>query len=393
MEALTCPNCGAPIDVAPASQRVVACVFCQRTFERGEWDELRPDAIASAVAPSRRIAPVTLAVLGFVALVGVAFGVYFAARPSSVVPSPVPLASVAPPTMTPASVPAAARAKSRAAANARSDDAGAAPPLDVESGRVALSWGARLVSSTGAAPPAGSPCTLTATVSSRGTATAHQELLVLQCQGKVLYDSSAPLNGMANMSFGLAETPVAGDVLAFVYALRAEDTGSRSAPRAQIAVGTPDGVMEAFRDTLPSFRVRAKIDRLTAVRRGKAITADAVPPFDAVVVRKAKVVAKSGAVPFAASACEMRISPAYQKKHTCRVVLTCAGRAIYGGAEGGFDECQLADRQPVSFVDAYPTPSDGDPQLSADLSADTATLGDTSKTGATYSVTFALSPP
>ena len=234
---------------------------------------------------------------------------------------------------------------------------------------------------------------LTATVSSHGTISAHQDLLTLQCQGKVLYDSSAPLNGMANTSFGLDETPVAGDVLAFAYSLRAEDIGARSAPRAQITVSTLDGVMEAFRDTLPSFHVRAVVEHFTAVRHGKAVTANSVPPFDAVFVRKAKVESKTGAVPFAASACELRISPAYQTKQTCRVILTCGGRAIYGGGTGGFDDCVLVDRQPVSFVDPYPTPSDGDPQLHADLAAGSATLGDTSKSGATYAVTLTLTVP
>jgi hypothetical protein len=44
------------------------------------------------------------------------------------------------------------------------------------------------------------------------------------------------------------------------------------------------------------------------------------------------------------------------------------------------------------FVDAYPTPTDGDPELNCDLQAGAATLGDTSKGGVSYSVTFALSP-
>ena len=388
MQAFTCPNCGAPIDAAAESPRVVQCGFCQRTFER---DAFRASATAPSVSPRAGRGPLLVFVAAGAALT-VSCVLFFVWRGGPAAP-PTPRApALTKPTSSAPRPATTAPATTRTAPSARDEDAGA-QSLDVESGRVTLTWAGRLVSSTGAAPPAGSPCTLTATVASRGTTSAHQELLTLQCQGKVLYDSSVPLNGMASTRFGLDETPVAGEVRAFVYGLRAEDVGSRSAPRAQIALSTVDGVMEAFRDTIPSFHVRATVERSTAVRHGKAVLANSVPPFDEVVVRKAKVVSKTGAVPFAVPACEMRISPAYQTKHTCRVVLSCGGRAIYGGASGGFDECLLADRRPLSFVDAYPTPSDGDPQLNADLAAGTATLGDTSKSGATYSVTFALSEP
>ena len=239
---------------------MVQCGFCQRTFER---DAFRPAAIAPMASPRAGRGPLLVFVVG-VAAVAISCALFFVLRGSPAADPPAPAATK--PTST-ASMPATtAPVTPRTTASARNDDAGAQTP-DVEIGRVTLTWAGRLVSSTGAAPPAGSPCTLTATVASRGTTSAHQELLTLQCQGKVLYDSSVPLNGMANTRFGLDETPVAGEVLAFVYGLRAEDVGSRSAPRAQIALSTADGVMEAFRDTLPSFHVRATVDRLTAVRR------------------------------------------------------------------------------------------------------------------------------
>jgi hypothetical protein len=44
----------------------------------------------------------------------------------------------------------------------------------------------------------------------------------------------------------------------------------------------------------------------------------------------------------------------------------------------------------TGFVDPNPTPKDGDPELAVDLAAGTATLGDTSKTGAKYTVSFTL---
>jgi hypothetical protein len=209
----------------------------------------------------------------------------------------------------------------------------------------------------------------------------------------MLYDSSVPLNGMASESFGLDETPSAGQVGVFRYQMRAEDVGPRSAPRAQITLNTDEHVVEAFRDTAPSFRVRATVDASTAERKARPITADGVPPFDQVVTRKAKVTAKSGSVPFGASSCELVISPGYGKGHNCRATLTCGGQIAYGSGTQGFDDCSLADGKPVAFVDAYPTPSDGDPEINCDLEAGTLTLGDTSKSGTTYSVSFSLPSP
>jgi hypothetical protein len=383
MQALSCPNCGAPVD-APTSpdQRVVRCTFCLRTFEVG-----------AAPLPSLPRSGPSLAVLVGVALVAVlglgavAFLALRGRRPPEALP-PLPAPAVAPAVV--ATTPAPGTTPPAAPPTPRAADSPAAAPA-VEPGPVTLTWKGRLTSSTGDAPPAGAPCTLTATVSSRGSGKAHQDLLTLQCQGRMLYDSSVPLNGMSNSSFGIDETPTAGEIGVFRYQMRAEDVGPRSAPRAQITLSTPDHVLEAFRDTLPSFRVRASIDVFSAERRALPVSADSVPPFDAVVARKARVTGRTGAPPFAAATCDLRVSPAYRTGHNCRVVLTCGGRAVYGGVAGGFDDCALVDGRPVSFVDAYPTPTDGDPELNCDLQAGAATLGDTSKAGASYSVTFALS--
>jgi hypothetical protein len=159
-----------------------------------------------------------------------------------------------------------------ASSSSSRDDGGAATPEapEVEQERVTLTWAARVRSSTGAAPAAGAPCTLTAVVANALDGP-HEDRLTLQCQGRVLYDSSVPLEGMANANFGLREEPVAGQALAFVYALEADDIGTRSGPRAQISLRTADGVLEAFRDTAPSYRVKASIDRTSAVRHGQSL--------------------------------------------------------------------------------------------------------------------------
>jgi hypothetical protein len=391
MQALSCPNCGAPVD-APASPdaRVLRCSFCLRTFE------VRASPPPSL--PRARLTPALLIVGALVVVLGLgAVGLVALRSTAPPAPTAMPPAPTVAPTVVPADDPAihptAAAPVAAPAVPPPSDSPAPAANANLEPGPVTITWKGRLTSSSGSAPPAGAPCTLTATVASRGTGKAHEDLLTLQCQGQMLYDSSVPLNGMSNSSFGLDEVPTAGEAGVFRYQMRAEDVGPRSAPRAQITLSTPDHVVEAFRDGAPSFRVRATVDTFSAERRALPVTADSVPPFDEVVARKAKVTSKTGAPPFGAAACDLRISPGYSKGHNCRIVLSCGGRAVYGGGTGGFADCALVAGRPVSFVDAYPTPSDGDPELNCDLDAATATLGDTSKSGATYSVTFALSAP
>jgi hypothetical protein len=367
------------MDAPSKGQTVLRCAFCQRTVE---LEALKPAALpVSPAAAPRWILVIAGAGLAFVAAIT---GLVLATRSSSpaapVVPSAIASVAVveAPAPPLPADEPP----------SAPEPQAPARP--DVAAGPVTITWRGRLVSSSGAAPPAGAPCTLTASAASDGK-DAREALLTFQCQGQMLYDSSVPLEGMANEMFSLDEEPVAGEALAFRYHLGAEDVGSRAPPRAQIMLHTPKGILDAFRDTAPAFRVHATLDHDSAVRRGKALLPDTVPPFDDVVTRTARVRSKTGVLPFVGAVCRLRISPGYATKQTCRVLLDCAGRVLYGAGEGGFDECVIADRQPQSFVDPQPTPSDGDPELSCDLVAGTATLGDTSRTGATYSVTFGLS--
>ena len=224
----------------------------------------------------------------------------------------------------------------------------------------------------------------------------HEDLLTLRCKGTLLYDSSVAPNGTADTSFGLAEMPVSSQTGSFVYSMSAQDLGPRSGPRAQIAVETADGQAEAFRDALPSFRVVVSVDRTSAARRGRPLREENVPPFTQIATRTAKVVTRSGAVPFAVSTCTLRISPGHNVKQNCRVNLSCGGQEVYGaGTAGttGFNDCVLAAGAPVSFEDPNPTPTDDDPMLKADLAAGTATLGDKLASGATYSVAFTLSEP
>jgi hypothetical protein len=369
MSALTCPSCGGaltPPDLP--GQQILRCSVCMRGCDVGALAQASPGGAPGRVPP----ALIITAGVGLLMVIGAV--AFLATRDSDAAPKSAP-----------SSAPAASTVSSTAPSQT--------PAPDLEISPVTLTWKGKLTASSGSAPAVGSPCTLTTTVRSRPTGMPSYDRLTLECRGDMLYDSSVPLSGAASYTFGLDEEPQAGVVGVFRYLLKSQDVGARTGSRAQITVDTRKHDVTAFRDAVPAFHVQATVDELTAERRGRPITAASVPPFGDVVSRKARVTTKSGAVPFAASSCEMLISPGYNQTYTCRVVLTCDGRIAYGAGTEGFDKCTLSGGQPVSFADVKPTPVDGDPELTCDLGAGTCTLGDTTKSGATYSVTFALAAP
>jgi hypothetical protein len=347
-------------------QQILRCSVCMRGCDIGSLAQAGP-----GVAPGR--VPPALIITACVGLVIVVGAVLFLATRDSSDEGPKPASAASTPAVT-------------ATASA------AAPAPDLETSPVTLTWKGKLTASSGSAPPVGSPCTLTTTVRSRPTGMPSYDRLTLECRGDMLYDSNVPLSGASSYTFGIDEEPQAGVVDVFRYFLKSQDVGARTGARAQITVDTRKHDVTAFRDAAPTFHVQATVDELTAERRGRPITAGSVPPFGNVVSRMAKVLTRSGPVPFVASSCEMLVSPGYAATYTCRVVLTCGGKVVYGEGTEGFDKCTLPAGQPVSFADVKPTPVDGDPELACDLGAGTCTLGDTTKSGATYSVTLALAP-
>jgi len=346
-------------------QQILRCSVCMRGCDVGALGQASPGVAPGRVPP----ALIVTACVGLLMVIGAV--AFLATRDSDEAPK-----------SSPSSAPAATTASPTPSSQT--------PAPNLETSPVTLTWKGKLTASSGSAPPVGSPCTLTTTVRSRPTGMPSYDRLTLECRGDMLYDSSVPLSGAASTTFGLDEEPQAGVVDVFRYFLQSQDVGARTGARAQITVDTRKHEVTAFRDAAPAFHVQATVDELTAERRGRPITAASVPPFGDVVSRTAKVVAKSGAVPFAASSCELLVSPAYSQTYTCRVLLTCGGHLAYGEGTEGFDKCTLSGGQPVSFADVKPTPLDGDPELTCDLGAGTCTLGDTTKSGATYSVTFAL---
>jgi hypothetical protein len=381
MRSFVCPSCGAPLDAA-GERRTIHCQFCNRDFER---DELS----GRAETPPKR-AGMSPTMLGVVLGIPLAVGAFFlvlrrpkvddpkaitpiATKPT-VAPTPVPPPKATPPTPPP--TPSAEVA-----------------PLDLEPGPFTMTWSGKVKSSMDPEPRVGAPCTLTGSFSSKPLGNAHCDHLVLQCAGKVYYDSAMKLEGMSSYSFHLGEDPVAGEVRAYQYGIVLKDVGSRSGERGQITLDTYKEMLEAFRDDAPSYRIKVTIDKLSPIRRGRPMLARTLPPFEEVVTRTAKVVSKTGTPPFSVTSCTMKISPALATKSTCRVTLTCGGKVVYGAGTTGYAECLLANGAtgaPQSFVDPYPTPQGGDPEFQANLAAKTAVLSDTTEAGVTYSVSFTL---
>jgi hypothetical protein len=289
--------------------------------------------------------------------------------------------------------PAGMSAKGDSGAAATGADAGR-PLADVELSPITLVWHGHVKSATGEkALAAGAPCTLTEIVV-HGTAWDDYRIrsVVFQCGIHTLYDSTIPLVGMASTSDMVEEIPVAGDVLAFQYATKHQDVGTRSGERNQINLDTRNDSVEAFRQIAPEFQVKASIDELTAVRRGKALLDVHVPTFMGIVRREAKITSRSGPVPFTASSCDLAISSAGSGDENCRVLLTCGGKELFGGGTASWEKCTMAGGEPVSLNDSQPTPKDHDPELSVDLPGGQATLGDVLPNGAQYTVNFTLHP-
>lgn len=376
------------------------CTFCHRVVERDEpivarQVQSRGPSPSSSSSSSFPLALVVGAVVLLLGVVGV-----FALRgssgpkpppstqPGDVPPPPKPPIATAATAATVATVATVAPPKTVSPAQPTSPTAGSSPPPGIEAGAVTLTWKARLSASTGAAPPVGTACTLSTTVTSNGDRVRHSLLFV--CAGKTLYDSRIPLEGMSNNSYGLVEALVTGQLDAFAYALKASDVGARNCQTGQIQLSTLDREINAFSDAIPSFRVKAVVDKLTEPRRGLPLFVDSIPPFSKPVARKLKVTTRKGKVPFAGASCDLRVVPGHATKERCRALVTCGGKVVFGSELGGFVQCNLEGDAPIDLRDDAQTPTDGDPAMVGDLKAGTLTLSDTLADGADYSVSFEI---
>ena len=272
----------------------------------------------------------------------------------------------------------------------------AGPParvVDLMTDPFTVTWTGHLDASTGAAPPIGSTCSVTATMAMINRIMERQRI-VFECKGTTLFDSKDFSGGTSTRDFAPTESLVDktdDGQLAYAYRLRAYDIGTRLIP--QIAFDTGKQTLDAWQDTTSPFRVHAVLDRLSSPRYGKPVYAETRVPFTQVVTRSAKVTAKTGKVPFSVPSCRLRIAPAWYTTSNCRVRLECGGTTVYGDGLTGLRSCALVQSQPIGLRDPDPTPTDGSPELTFGLDVASATLADTLKNGSRYSVSFSLEGP
>ncbi len=258
----------------------------------------------------------------------------------------------------------------------------------VENGPVTLTWSGSITASTGKAPGIGTTCALSTPITMKER-NVWTHTFVVTCGSQKLYDENDKLNGTSHTGNSLDESPVAGKVSVFHYALKASDIGSRAGDRSQMSISTKDNELVVFRDIPPTFRVTIKVPRWTQERSGKPFYDDDVPPFDEVVKKKATLTSSKGALPFVGKTCELRMSPA-TAKYSCRVQVECASKIVFGVENSGFENCVVDGGFPISMIDEKPTSEDSDPKLTVDTNAKTMVLGDVAKDGTTYTASFTL---
>ena len=132
-----------------------------------------------------------------------------------------------------------------------------------------------------------------------------------------------------------------------------------------------------------------------SVREGRALPPGAGAPAGPPVPRRTlsgTVSASTGRSDVPVSApCTVTVEPV-ARGFNCRVRVTCAGQLIYGAGQAGYNNCIVTGAPPqqsISANDTGSTAEDGDPRLSLDTAAATATVSDAPSRGPwTVSVTL-----
>ena len=270
-------------------------------------------------------------------------------------------------------------------------DAGVDPKSQVEGSYVTLAWSGTITQKTGTAPPVGTACTL----SVHGGAPHPRfgpghDAMSVTCGDKTLFDEKDVTTGATNRDFELTEYPVAGEVSAFRYELRAYDRGERTG-RNQLDARTAQNELTVYSETIPTFRVTIKLAGKRDVRRGKPLFFENIPPFDTVSKWTATLGSSKGALPFAGKTCTLRVSPG-DAQHNCRAMLECDKTMQYGADPNDFCECNVDHGNLLGVADKKPTPVDGDPSLVTDFTARTMTFADEPAGRAPWSASFTLAP-
>jgi hypothetical protein len=147
------------------------------------------------------------------------------------------------------------------------DDPPQPPPLPARQAKA--QWTGKVTSARGLALPAGSRCTVDATLESADGKQRVAELSV-KCGDKIIYDSNDKLEGMSMSGAGMAEEP-GKEAGTFSYAVNYSDTGARSGPRTQATIDTTHQQGIVWSEVIPAFRVEFSVPTLSAQVKGETL--------------------------------------------------------------------------------------------------------------------------
>jgi len=129
-----------------------------------------------------------------------------------------------------------------------------------------LQWSGKVTKATGKSLKPGAACSL-----SIRSNLDQVESCQLQCGGETLYDSDKAVNGMSMFEFAAFEQPHPQQAGVWVYGVRLSDKGARTG-RAQLMVDTKHEQAIVFSDSIPTFRVELSLAQHSAPRSGKPLS-------------------------------------------------------------------------------------------------------------------------
>jgi hypothetical protein len=219
-------------------------------------------------------------------------------------------------------------------------------------------FGAKVRSSTGAAPGPGAKCSVEAKVAGDGDSLSVTALDVV-CGSVALYRSSDPINGVSMSTTSVEEELGASSGVVYT-ALRWDDKGERTGARGQISLASAHRAATIWRDSVPTFKVALEIDAASAPV--------ASPPLldgTRLALRTGLVVGSTtGQAPVKKGAsCNLVATPSSAK---CPVRIACGSTVLYGET-GSVAPCTLDDGRVATVNDPEVTKLDGDPALAVDV--------------------------
>jgi len=205
--------------------------------------------------PQKNMAPL-FAAMGIMMLAGVVAAVFLVRVPAPPPPQVDSPRVPATPAMTQAPIP-----------EIPADDPLQPAPFPTRQAKA--QWTGQVTSARGLALPAGTRCTIDATLESTGDKQRVTDLAV-KCGDKVIYNSQDKLEGMSMSGAGMAEEP-GKEAGTFTYALSYSDTGARSGPRTQATIDTTHKQGIVWSDVIPAFRVEFSVPTLSAPVKGESL--------------------------------------------------------------------------------------------------------------------------